>query len=292
MPECHILTDDTGKELSKHGTRLFPLASYIDDPVIDPVAWHWHEEFEVGIITEGSVLIEAPNKKIDMQAGDGFFIGSEVLHSAVHGAITPCKLHSIVFQHSIVSGSRDSAFYQQYVKPIMTNSAYHFIHLHHDLHASELKHIQNAWHIDHEKQPGFEIRVRNELSELFFALINLSLCNNEMSTSEKKEVFRLKHMLSYIELHYAESISLSMLAHCANISDSEVLRVFRKVMNTTPVKYLTQYRIQQATSFLTQTDLQISEICSLCGFQDISYFTKVFREIKGMPPAKFRKSLS
>lgn len=291
MPECHILTDDTGKELSKHGTRLFPLASYIDDPVIDPVAWHWHEEFEVGIITEGSVLIETPNKRIDMHAGDGFFIGSEVLHSAVHGAITPCKLHSIVFQHSIVSGSKDSAFYQKYVQPILTNSAYHFIHLKQNTNTIELNHIKNAWHSGREKRPGFEIRIRNELSELFFSLLNLSLSNNEMSSSEKKDVYRLKLMLSYIELHYTEPITLSMLAASANISDSEVLRVFRKVMNTTPIKYLTQYRIQQATAHLTQTNLPVSEICVLCGFQDISYFTKIFRELKGMPPAKFRKSL-
>lgn len=289
MAECTVFTDETGKELSEHGCHLFPFASYTDDPIIYPVAWHWHEELEAGIITEGSVLLEIPNQKLELHAGDGFFIGSEVLHSAIAGSITPCKFHSVVFHSSIVGSSKDTVFYQYYVQPILMNPAYDFVHLKCNQHMDALAYIQKAWQLHQDKQPGFEIKIRNELSEFLFSLQNLSLCENEMTRSEKKDVYRLKLILSYMELHYQENITLAMIASHANISESEVLRVFHNVMNTTPMKYLTQLRIQQATTYLTQTDFKISEIMALCGFQDISYFTKVFRQMKGMPPAAFRK---
>lgn len=290
MTKCIVITDETGRELVKHGTDLFPLASFDNNPVTDPVALHWHKEFEAGIVTEGSIQVETPNRKIELKAGDGFFFGSEVLHSIMPGSIAPCRLHSLIFKHSIISGSNDSVFYRKYTQPVLMNSAYSFVHLESDKHAVALEQIEKAWQLHQAKQSGYEIRIRNELSELLFFLQNMSLCENEMTGYEKKEVYRLKQMLSYIELHYQENITLPMIANSANISESEVLRVFHNVMNITPIKYLIQLRIRQAAAYLTQTNLKISEISALCGFQDISYFTKVFRENKGMPPAKFRKS--
>lgn len=287
---CVVITDETGRELMKHGTDLFPLETCDNDPVVDPVALHWHEELEAGIIAEGHIVVETPNKKVELKVGDGFFANSEVLHSVMPGSITPCRLHSLVFKHSIVSGSKDSAFYQQYVQPILMNTAYDFVHLERERHPEALTCIKKAWQLHQEHQPGYEIRIRSELSELLFSLQSMSLRENELTSSTKKEVYRLKLMLAYIESHYQESITLEMLANHANISESEVLRVFHNVMSTTPIKYLTQFRIQQAVAYLTQTGLKTSEISALCGFQDVSYFTKVFREVKGMPPGQFRKT--
>lgn len=45
---CGSATDPQGRELVQHGTALFPAACYLDDPVREPVPWHWHTELETG----------------------------------------------------------------------------------------------------------------------------------------------------------------------------------------------------------------------------------------------------
>lgn len=57
----------------------------------------------------------------------------------------------------------------------------------------------------------------------------------------------------------------------------------------TPIRYLKQVRIQKAAELLTATDWKISDIGAECGFQEMSYFAKTFRELKGCTPGMFRK---
>ena len=73
------------------------------------------------------------------------------------------------------------------------------------------------------------------------------------------------------------------------ISVSEALRCFHNTIGLTPIQYLKNYRIQQAAAQLQNTDRKISEIGNACGFQEMSYFAKAFREIMGVTPSRYRK---
>ena len=79
------------------------------------------------------------------------------------------------------------------------------------------------------------------------------------------------------------------IAAAASLSDSECLRCFRTSIGSTPIQYLKHYRLQQATSLLISTDKKITDIALSCGFQDVSYFTKSFREHLGTTPTQYRK---
>ena len=63
LSACNTETDSAGRELTVHGTAAFPIACYHDDLEAAPVPWHWHEELELLIASEGGVLAAA--------AGDG-----------------------------------------------------------------------------------------------------------------------------------------------------------------------------------------------------------------------------
>ncbi len=52
---CRTTVDDSAREL-KHGTAAFPIACYHDDLQTEPVPWHWHEELEVLVVSEGTIL--------------------------------------------------------------------------------------------------------------------------------------------------------------------------------------------------------------------------------------------
>ena len=69
---------------------------------------------------------------------------------------------------------------------------------------------------------------------------------------------------------------------------SECLRCFHNTIGTTPIQYLKSFRIKKAAELLTNTDLKIVDIGIMCGFQDMSYFAKTFRNIYGCTPSKYR----
>ena len=98
----------------------------------------------------------------------------------------------------------------------------------------------------------------------------------------------MKRMLQYIQEHYTEEIFLSQIAESAHIGESECLRCFRSMIVCSPLQYVKQLRLQKAAELLLSTNLKISEIGMQCGFQEMSYFAKEFRAVKGCTPRDFQ----
>ena len=97
LSACNTETDSAGRELTAHGTAAFPIACYHDDLEAAPVPWHWHEELELLIASEGGVLAAAAGEKYTLAEGDGLFINAGVLHADWPMAAGRCRLHSVVF---------------------------------------------------------------------------------------------------------------------------------------------------------------------------------------------------
>lgn len=96
-------------------------------------------------------------------------------------------------------------------------------------------------------------------------------------------------MLQYIQEHYDGELTLAKIAESAAVSENECLRCFRSMIGSTPIRYVKQLRVQRAAELLVSTDRRISDIGAECGFQEMSYFAKIFRELKGCTPSEFRK---
>ena len=60
------------------------------------------------------------------------------------------------------------------------------------------------------------------------------------------------------------------------------------MVGTTPIQYVKQLRIQKAAELLASTDQRIADIGAACGFQEMSYFAKTFRTVKGQAPSQYR----
>ena len=100
---------------------------------------------------------------------------------------------------------------------------------------------------------------------------------------------RMQKILRYIEKHYAEDITLADLSKSANISKSECSRCFRLSLNTTPYKYLTEYRLAMAAKLLKTTNEPVGNIAASVGFHQMSHFGKCFREKTGYSPKAYRE---
>ena len=98
----------------------------------------------------------------------------------------------------------------------------------------------------------------------------------------------LKKAVSYIEEHFDENINLSDIAESAGVTTSYLCRLFKKQTGYTINGQITQLRIDKSKKLLAD-GIPISEVSSMCGFSDQSYFTKVFRQVEGVTPLKYRK---
>ncbi len=284
--------DEHGRELVEHGTPLFPIGCYHDNLQETEVPWHWHEELEAGIITEGESLVAIGTEKRVLKKGDGFFINSEVLHGAWAEGLESCRFHSMAFHARLVGAGMDSVFWQKYLQPLLGNASLKgvFFYSSVDWQREAMEAVEEAWQSCVQEPRGYEFQVRNALSRFLFLLHeHQGTAGNRLSDKALRDGERIKVMLQYIQEHYQEEISTTQIARSASISVSECLRCFRSMIGTTPIAYLKQLRVQKASGLLGTTDWKIAEIAAQCGFQEMSYFAKSFREIKGCTPSECRK---
>ena len=94
-----------------------------------------------------------------------------------------------------------------------------------------------------------------------------------------------------MEKRLQEEHSLQSLSSVAQMSLSNFRMQFRAITGYSPIDYLIRLRLKQAAMLMLYTDLRFSEIMSLAGFSDSSYFTRQFRTVLGKTPRDFRNAV-
>lgn len=100
---------------------------------------------------------------------------------------------------------------------------------------------------------------------------------------------RLATVLATIESDLAGEWSLQRLADLLRLSKVRMRELFVRAVGLPPMRYVTLRRIAHARILLHDSDLACSQIAGRCGFQDPGYFTRVFHQVVGMPPLKYRE---
>ena len=293
LSTCGVTIDKTKKELKEHGLTMFPIACYDDNLEFMSVPWHWHDEFEFIIITEGLAHIQIENKTIPLSKGNAIFINSGVLHNIDNGSAVEVKCHSLVFHARLIGGSIDSIFWQKLITPILQDKTFCYLCFDHSIswHKEMIQDMATTWKAIADEIDDYENYVRYYLSKAFRLMnSNRHTSNVKVSKRDRLSADRTKIMIQYMEEHYSEEISLEMIANSAAVSKSVCLRCFHQTIGSTPIRYLVQYRIEIAAERLKETNEKANEIAIACGFSDISYFSKCFRELKGLTPLEYRKS--
>lgn len=112
------------------------------------------------------------------------------------------------------------------------------------------------------------------------------------SASVLKEQQRLHKIYHFIETHYREPIDVNEVAGLSNLTLAAFCRYFKKATHLTFTDFLNQYRINQSKKFLLN-DSNVTEACYASGFENLSYFNKMFKKFTGENPLQFkRKHLS
>lgn len=99
----------------------------------------------------------------------------------------------------------------------------------------------------------------------------------------------LQRAYSYIEMHLSQKITIDHIAAHAYVSRSQLNRLFYREQNMSPVRYLTQRRLERACSLLKTTDLPVKRIGVLCGYPQAEHFSRIFLRYYNVTPGEFRQ---
>lgn len=114
--------------------------------------------------------------------------------------------------------------------------------------------------------------------------IDISFSNIKHSGNE---TMRFQKVFSYLIENYRDDITLQKISEVAHLSPTSFCRYFKAVTGKTFLEIVNAYRIQHACQLLRKNELSVSQIAFESGFNDVSYFNKLFKKMKGVNPMKF-----
>ena len=95
--------------------------------------------------------------------------------------------------------------------------------------------------------------------------------------------------VKFINIEFAEDISIEQLAKLSKLSKSHFTKLFTKEMQVSPMVYLKTIRLQNAKKMLRAKELSVTQVAQQCGFNSVSYFSKLFKEYYNQTPKEFMK---
>lgn len=107
---------------------------------------------------------------------------------------------------------------------------------------------------------------------------------------ERYGVEHVRRACEFIANNFASSITVTEVAGHVGVCRSRLYRAFRDHLDTTPLLYLTRFRMQQACMLLTKTDLSVKAVAYSVGFEDPLHFSRRFKEILGVTPSEYGQS--
>ena len=173
-------------------------------------------------------------------------------------------------------------------------------------------HFENIYNYALSDTPMKMFKVRGYFELVIAALIELNITtdksidqvanNREPQNTLPRLAFRAKTHLKidiriqlvtdYIVLHPTETYTVKKLCDIADLSESQFRKLFKEQTGKTPNNFVTELKITTAARLLLISSLPINEISYSVGFDDVNYFIRVFKNIFGQTPKKYRNSLN
>ena len=286
LPVENIIHRTGGSPFSLHRT-------VVDAGESNALYLHCHPEAEFFYLKKGDVVFRVEQQSYHLHSGDAIFLPPNLIHKADRcGDLSAaCEYYALVFStHLLTDCTPVDRF--GFFMPLQGNRMNCLCPLY-------AKEPQNARLLtslsavfEHLQQPPetFCLALTGTLFICWQELYNLYLSGTVKASSDR-ESFELQKSLDYMMAHYNEALSLSDLAKHAGFSEGYYCHSFKRFTGCSPFEYLIRVRIVKSCELLTQTDKKITEIASLCGFNNVSYFNRTFHRVMGTTPSAYRKSM-
>jgi AraC-like DNA-binding protein/mannose-6-phosphate isomerase-like protein (cupin superfamily) len=250
------------------------------------ITWHSHEVYELLYLLDGATEYEfVDGGTVVLPGGHFLIIPPGVRHRGLHNVRRPARLCSILLHCSEPKGNSNTVFTRTEFRWIFERVA----------EATKL-----AWPMGAELrklaiQLGFQIRAFDSKVPESAAALRLTVCGVLLETTRQLTVTRtmppdeaVRTAIAYMESRFDQSFSIYDLAKEIGCSRARLFEIFKQATGLTPNDYLQRIRVNKAATMLHDTDLPITEIALICGFNTSQYFSSVFRKYHNRTPSELR----
>ncbi|MCI5595385.1 MAG: AraC family transcriptional regulator [Lachnospiraceae bacterium] len=284
------------KENIPHGTSVTPIDGMEfreSFPNRFFVERHWHPEMEILYVDQGEFEVEIDLEQYHLRPGDFCFINSENLHQ-INGLSSPSHHYAFLFATEILDYSYHDILEEELIRPFVlrTKAVKHILSPKDDAYKHLAPLLHQMFTASLEQKKNWYLTCKLLLLQFLSTLSDTSYFQNAdslLTASERQKIDRYKSISSYIDEHYAENISLQDLADHVSCNSQYLCRMFREMTGTSPIQFLICRRIDFACILLKETTKSIMEISLDCGFDNVSYFIRKFRQVKACTPSQYRK---
>lgn len=260
---------------------------------IDKSSWHYHQEYELSFITEGSGRRIVGDSIEAFYPGDLIFIGSRIPH--VWFSEEPhLKQHSgrtlesvyLLFNNDILPPELISLPEFNHVKKAIKLSE-RGIRITGDTLNNVSRIMLQLPYLDNLKRLMLFYEIMDIIgrSDSFSYLASRNYVKSKFKTTNS----RIKRIHEYMMKNYNEEINLDKIADIAHMAPASVCRFFKASTGLTIFEYLNKIKIDYSCQLLLNSDLNIVNISYDCGFNNLSHFNKQFKKFNGKTPTQFRR---
>lgn len=271
--------------------RAFPA------PIPASIESHSHEFVELVFVVEGTGEHEYNQHCSPIAEGDVYIISPQTTHGYRLQPNSPILVYNVIFQPAVFAEelqvmSRFEPFINFfYIEPFLRSSLHYKPHLNlKGRERLELKLlIERLIEEDRKREMGYRFYIKTAMIQMF---IHLSRCYDRMlnkasfAAADEETVFR--HVREFIASHYAKPLTLQQLSGLCGMSQSSFTSKFKQYAGKTFIEYRNEIRMEVAKEWLAKTDEKTVAIALEVGFDDLSFFNRVFKGYCGMPPGKYR----
>ena len=280
-------------ETKSHTVSEFPYNTYLCSIPLDftLVPLHWHAELEIVVIKKGIGLISVDFDKRTVTSGDIVFIRPGQLHSIEQYSTRVMEYENIILKPELLISGETDLCARQFITPLMKGELRCAAFL--TPAVPGYPEISDCIsHIDYlcERQPnGYQLAVKGFLFQLLFLLISHQQKKSAIPALQTKSLEKIKTILKYVEEHYDEHITIDDMAALTFYSKSHFMKFFKAHMGTGFIEYLNDYRLTIAERLLRTSDASVLEIAEKSGFDNLSYFNRIFKRKYGQSTGKQRR---
>ncbi|MBM7689943.1 AraC family transcriptional regulator [Enterococcus ureilyticus] len=258
---------------------------------------HWHKEIELIYSIHGTVNIGVGDEIVHLSEGEIYFFAS----GEPHYFLASPNSERIVYQFDL------SLFNEKQLKSVGDGSLIELFETG-EKHSSkwskslvsDIKQLLQQLFEEYEKNNQGK---KYALFSLLFQLITtfyrrLPQTQLEVKKGAKASTIKYKENLelldrifSYVENHYEESLTLEEVAKYSGFSSYYFTRFFKANTGMTFMRFLTEYRINQAKFILANEKVPMIEVAEKSGFASVKTFHHVFKEQVGVSPLKYQKMI-
>jgi len=249
--------------------------------------YHYHPEFELVCVLAGNGTRQVGNHASNYENGDLVLMGPDLPHSGF-GLNTSGMIEQVVvqFKKEVFGPSFLARPEMKNIDLLLAKSSYGISFSE----ATKEKAMKKL--VKLLRLPPFERFVEfTGILQLLATSEEYTLLNSQVTlpTTVRKVHVRLQNIFNYVEQNFQEEINIRKVAAIAHLTVPAFCNYFKKIMNITFTDFINQYRIEQAC-ILLQQEKSIGEVCFECGFNNVPYFNKVFKNIVRKTPSEFKKT--